>query len=122
MKCSLAYILFLLLLSCTSSTTPQEEIKTVSTIHNKIDQDRDSNMLRGINDALKDIKNEKSKYYDCNADDIEKDVVEAISKDYNIQIVNKNCIIGNYEVGYNHIIDSVLIHYYGVTMKDIMTQ
>lgn len=119
MKYYLTYILLLFLLSCTSSEIPQEEIKA---IYNKLEQGRDSNMLRGIHDALEDIKKESSKYYDCNITKIDIEMIDKINTDYNVTFINNNCPIENYVLGYNYIIDSVLLHYYGVNMQEIIKQ
>ena len=66
MKVYIVFSLLLLLFSCSNNNTPQEEIKAVQNIHNQSDLDLHSMTLKGINDAINDIKNESSKYYDCN--------------------------------------------------------
>lgn len=111
--------LLLLFISCSNNNTPQEEIKVVKNIHNQSDLDLDSMTLKGINDAINDIKNESSKYYDCNIHIHNQELIALIAKDYNIEIINSDCTISNYELGYNHIIDSVLLRYYGINMHDI---
>lgn len=119
MKYHFLYIILLSLFSCTPKDGLQEEIKS---IHKKLEQGRDSNMLRGINDALKDIKNETSKYYNCNVTTVNKTLIDTIVRNYNVKIISNNCSIGNYELGYNQIIDSVLLHYYGVNLQEIIRQ
>lgn len=112
----------LFFISCGNTSVPKEQIEEVKDINKNKLVENDSNILKGFADARKDIKNLQSKYFKCDINTVNRSIINEIENQYNVKIVYSDCVLGNYERCYNHIIDSTLKHYYGVSVNELLIQ